>query len=121
VSALPADSATVRSADLDDGWNQEDELLASIFDAVSLGNHYFLSANVADKDRKSLPKPARFPRPWEEREREEDEKPKLSTSDEVRSFFGTMAAAGPDAVRTEFPADSISEPGVADHSAEGTS
>lgn len=115
VSALPADSATVRSVDPNDGWSQEDELLASIFDVVGMGNHLFLSANVQEKDRKLLPKPARFPRPWDEDE--EEVKAKLSSHDEVLGFFGTMAAAGPDSVRVDNP---DADPAVAARSGEGT-
>lgn len=100
VSALPVSSATARSADPDVGWSQEDELLASIFDVLGLSNHLFLSANVTDRDRKLLPGPTRFPRPWDE---EEEPESKLSSHDEVLGFFGTMAAAGPDAVRVDNP------------------
>lgn len=111
VSSLPADSATVRALDPNGGWTQEHELLASIVDFIGMSNHLFLSANVSDKDRKLLPKPSRFPRPWEAEEQES----KLSPHDEVLGFFGTMAAAGPDSVRVDNPEHPV--PDVADHSA----
>ena len=87
IGGLPQTSAVWRAAH-DDGWTQQDELLATIVDMLGMNNQLILAVN--SKKGAKLPEPVRFPRPWEKEEKTGLAREQSST-DEVRAFFGTQA------------------------------
>lgn len=88
VYNLPPNSATFRATDPHEGWDQVDELLATIVDMLGVNNHLLVATNTDAKERSRLPKPSAFPRPYEDNENlSEDEHGALSSSDEMRAFF----------------------------------
>lgn len=85
IAWLPEGSATQILA-REYQWTQQDELLATIADLLSISNHYYLTSHMEQKEAKKLDAPALFPRPWEESKIEEPA-PVQSSHDDVRAFF----------------------------------
>jgi hypothetical protein len=79
VEHLPPGSATVRQLDPNDGWSQEQELLATIVDMMGENTRVLLAANGVKK----LPEPTRFPRPGDDRLGKRVQ----SDTEDVRAFF----------------------------------
>lgn len=77
VSSLPITSATAQALDPNEGWSQEDELLASIVDMIGVNTQVLIQAN-GGKGKE----PMRFPRPSDFNKRRAQ-----SSEDEMRAFF----------------------------------
>lgn len=68
-------------------WNNEVELLASIFDKLNVMDYNFIRANTSEKDQGKVKKPERIPRPGEQRT--------STTMDEFKSIIlGDKAGNG---------------------------
>lgn len=93
INGLSPGSATMRR--INSGgkqWGQMEELLAVLCELIDLNNRMYYTANF-DTKKDPVWDPIEIPRP-----RDEDVTPKSKTSDteEVLSFFGTMAAGAGD-------------------------
>lgn len=87
---LPPDSASARALDPNEGWTQDQELMATVVDMLGVLEHRMLWANT--KPNTKLPDPVTFPRPNTREVKELKRAP--SSYDEVRAFFSKKSETG---------------------------
>ena len=98
IHGLSPESATMRKVTANgQQWGPTEELLATLCELVDMTNRMFYQANFDTKKGNKVWDPIEIPRPYSQTRRER-QRPRLSSDDELRSFFGLQSEAIPGAL-----------------------